>query len=1151
MAEVVDDGADRENLGLFHDHPFLSRTVYSWTEPLLAKARRGLLTGADFGDVPAWCDSRPLTERLDRYVRERKGGRGGQWVEMILRLFRCDILRSAANSTLSDLLMWVQLWPLASFLRQLSRLKEAEEAIPISPTLFLYPLGIVLLMLVRLWAISDCLSRIYAIGYLCRSSIMGCLYQKSLRLSNESRQRFSGGKGLNILSGDTNRISITLTLVNFVVLIPVRILTALAIGYYYLGVYAVPGILFILLIIGLLLIMARMLKLCRRRLAKASDDRLGLAQEAFGNIRIIKFLCMETPLEDKIGAARGQELNLLFRVNSLLALATAIDFWAPIFAATLAIACVALCGSAHLEAGALYAFMQAFSSLTIPLMALPMLMGAAVAARVATGRIDEFLLASERFAAPSARHLGPALADADRGAIIQFREASFKWDTFCAAEKVDTPADRARQRRRLLRRLLCTRQQDGDGGGDDDAGEELEQVVTDTKEFSTPFVLSNLNLSIPKGALVGITGASGAGKSSLLAAILGEMPSVGGSLCIGDGESPPPGTISYAQQTAWLAAGTVKENILFGQAYEEARYRSCIEQCQMIHDLQTFCEGDDTIVGGQGSATISGGQRQRINLARAIYAQAQIYLLDDPTSALDARVGRLIFDDCISTGLLAGKTRLVATHQARILSKCDLVIQLRDGEVVWQGRGADYLSVPGAETDASSLQEMSSSESVDDLMTGGCPEDDDGNSMALEQDCLRGTSDRRVMEEENISRNASADALSSYLRAFGGPLGFFILIVLVLASETLKVARDGLLKGRLGAPGGLLGGGDSVRFAVKYALLGTAQGAVSGILTITTVYLCLRAARILHHEAVGKLLRAQLPVFEETPLGRILGRFTGDLSLIDETFPESITDALFCLSALLSLMLLVGIYHCEMLLSLPLPIIATILLQQRFRRAWRQLHQLCNVAMVPVMSHFSESLGGLCLIRVFGREGDYISEFDRVNSRYCYACVWMMSVRRWASLRSAAVWILYWFLMACYCIYARIPGGAAGLLLSYVGQTIDSVDWAMRHLAEIESCFVSVERLHQYAHNVSSEVSSAVADAAGDGGKDDAGDLWNGHGQWPSRGHLVFDQVTIKYSKGTLATIADFTFDFAPGKKIAIVGRSGAGKSTLVGALFR
>lgn len=208
------------------------------------------------------------------------------------------------------------------------------------------------------------------------------------------------------------------------------------------------------------------------------------------------------------------------------------------------------------------------------------------------------------------------------------------------------------------------------------SGVNIENVTAKWSEESNENTLNDINLEISHGKLVAVIGPVGSGKSSLLHAILKELPLTEGNIHVD-------GIISYSSQEPWLFAGSIRQNILFGLEMDRQRYQKIVHCCALKRDFSLFPYGDKTIVGEKG-ISLSGGQRARVNLARAIYKEADVYLLDDPLSAVDTHVGKQLFDSCIN-GYLNNKTRILITHQLQYLKEADLIVIVNNGSVEAKG----------------------------------------------------------------------------------------------------------------------------------------------------------------------------------------------------------------------------------------------------------------------------------------------------------------------------------------------------------------------------------------------------------------------------------------------------------------------------------
>ena len=202
-------------------------------------------------------------------------------------------------------------------------------------------------------------------------------------------------------------------------------------------------------------------------------------------------------------------------------------------------------------------------------------------------------------------------------------------------------------------------------------------------------ILKDINIRFLNKSLTAVVGSVGSGKSSMLSALLGEMVKTSGRV-------NTIGSIAYVSQQAWIQNATLQDNILFGRQMDKKKYDQIISACALIPDFEMLPAGDQTEIGEKG-INLSGGQKQRISLARAVYADSDIYLLDDPLSAVDSHVGKHLFEQVLGPhGLLNGKTRVLVTHGITYLPQTDKIIVLKDGEVSETGSYQQLLDRKGA-----------------------------------------------------------------------------------------------------------------------------------------------------------------------------------------------------------------------------------------------------------------------------------------------------------------------------------------------------------------------------------------------------------------------------------------------------------------------
>lgn len=435
--------------------------------------------------------------------------------------------------------------------------------------------------------------------------------------------------------------------------------------------------------------------------------------------------------------------------------------------------------------------------------------------------------------------------------------------------------------------------------------------ATWTNEYNSK-TLSELNIKIKSGKLYALVGSVGSGKSSILQLLLGELPIYSGDVLIN-------GDISYGSQDSWMFSGTVRNNILFGLPYDKLRYQETVKHCALLTDFQQLPQGDKTFVGERGSA-LSGGQRARVSLARAVYKNASIYLLDDPLSAVDAHVGKLLFDECIGpNGYLARQraTRILVTHQVHFLKDADWIIVMEHGKVLRQGTFDDvmdidldkYVSPVASGDDKDGEPEGEDDEEIpfiDDapgtgkgyakLNTSEARKSLSRASVVSSVGDMSTTEDNEGRQEENSETQISFyKVFWQYFRA-GASLCVLISIVLFLIfSQLVTSGSDYFVTFWTNQEFIRLKGGETVFSTTDglyiYGFLILAVMAVTLSRGFIFFAVCMRASKELHDKSFLSLLHSPMRFFDTNPSGRILNRFSKDMGAVDELLPKAIIEA--------------------------------------------------------------------------------------------------------------------------------------------------------------------------------------------------------------------------------------------------------------------
>ncbi|XP_077359163.1 ATP-binding cassette sub-family C member 3 isoform X2 [Festucalex cinctus] len=696
-------------------------------------------------------------------------------------------------------------------------------------------------------------------------------------------------------------------------------------------------------------------------------------------------------------------------------------------------------------------------------------------------------------------------------------------------------------------------------------------------------VLHDINVLVPQGSLLAVVGHVGCGKSSLISALLGEMEKLEGEVSIR-------GSVAYVPQQAWIQNATLRDNILFGKAYNEQKYRCVLEACALTPDLQVLPGGDMTEIGEKG-INLSGGQRQRVSLARALYSHADVYLLDDPLSAVDAHVSKHIFDNLIGPeGALKGKTRILVTHGISYLPQVDNIVVMVDGRVSEMGSYQELLKQNGA------FAEFLRNYALDDVVEEDelteeliddedlFPEDTlsnhidmvdsepgineakrkfirqisiisaDGENPKSRSARRHGCSQRKHPEPQEkkqphgIGKLIQAETTETgrvklkvyleYAKAVGLLLSVLICILYGCQSAAAIGANIWLSEWTNDALQNQTEDNVNMRVGV-YAALGITQGVLVMISSFTLAMGNIGAARKLHHNLLANKLHTLQSFFDTTPIGRIINRFSKDVYVIDESLPSTVLMFLGTFFVSLSTMIVI-VSSTPIFAVVIAPLAFVYIFVQRFYVATsRQLKRLESVSRSPIYSHFSETITGSSVIRAFGRHAAFVSMSDTKvddNQKSYYPGI---VSNRWLGVRIEFIGNCIVLFAALFAVTGKndLNPGLVGLSVSYALQVTMSLNWMVRMTSDLENNIVAVERVKEYSET-KTEAPWEIEDK-------------KPHPDWPMQGNVEFHNYSVRYREGLDLVLKNLTLSVKGGEKVGIVGRTGAGKSSMTLCLFR
>ncbi|KAJ7224699.1 multidrug resistance-associated ABC transporter, partial [Mycena pura] len=989
-------------------------------------------------------------------------------------------------------------------------------------------------------------------GLLVRTAIIGSIFRKSLRLSGRARLEHSVGQITTMISSDTDKFDVSAYLLHYTWIAPLQLILAIALLIKTIGVSALVGFAVLLVAVPPQAILVKIMFDQRAKGVKITDARVRLITEVLQGIRLVKFYGWENFYADRIQEMRRREVATIrksaWATSALVALFTAISTIAMIMAF------IAYRLTGHdLDIAKIFTAVQLFSVARVPLIMLPVVLSFLAPTLVAARRVAAFLSAEELASAYTVDGAAPHAIAVD---------GDFTWENvhdvarpddeeeldptrkmLKAKEKKEREKQEKERRKREAREAKQKRKAAGKPGAlptvADSEAEKTAGAPDESKD--EPFALHGLRLTVSRGAFVGIIGRVGSGKSSILQALVGEMRRTRGEALTGV-QTIFGGKVAYVPQVPWIRNETVKNNILFGEPDDESRLQEVVDACALQYDMDVLPSGLETEIGEKG-INLSGGQKARISLARAAYSPADIVLLDDPLSAVDAHVGKAIVENCLVNGPLAKKTRVLVTHALHVLHRMDYIYVMDGGEIREHGT-YDSLSQSG-NLFPRLIAEYGSKQDGEKLGAKDAvthTRGDAGNLTDFQMaDEKKLATALMQVEERNIGA-VTWTVYRRYLVYAGSALwGLLVAAVLILGqgsqvmtsiflgwwtSETIKGFTQGQYMG-------------------VYAAVSGATAIFSFFVSLCFTIIGLIASLQLFKAALACVLKAPMSFFDTTPMGRIISRLSKDQDTLDGELPMmAMQFALSFCSIIGTVALVFYVFPYLGLLFIPLTgfyILAAIY----YRRTSVETKRMDSLLRSALYASYSETLTGLATIRAYGEQARAIKDADHGLDMENRAKYMTISIQRWLGIRldlCANVLVLGIALFAA-AFRQSVDPSKVGVVLSY---TLAGTSFVCRMIminqfAQIEQSMNAVERVLHYTE-LPSEASAVT--------KHDPPP------SWPDKGEITFSDVEMRYRDNLPLVLDGVSFHIRPGEKIGVVGRTGAGafhvrKSSLLQALFR
>ena len=971
-----------------------------------------------------------------------------------------------------------------------------------------------------------------------KPALIGLIYRKITRLSTHSINKVSIGKIVNIAANDLNSLEFLTFFVFYFVISPFVLAASLAILWTLVGAACIPGIIFLFMIWPIQVLLSKFGGGFLSKKNAVTDERVKLTNEMIEGIRLLKMYGWDTQFADKIKETRKEEVGLLKKLGYTDYIGTHLFArLSPALGSFIIFVTYTMTGG-DLTASKIYATIMMLSFLRAAVVQYSsMSLRFITEMRLTFKRIIDLLeedemQTNESFEAPFRKDNA-----------VEFEDFTAYWD-----EKLN-PAN----------------SQNGNGNGSTNLPRNF-KLLTQTSNPMSPHysraqspkndgqdplvglsfdkpTLANITFSVKKGTLCALVGKVGSGKSTALMSFFNEIPRTEGHIRF-------TGRLAYVEQEVSIYPGTVKSNILFGRPQDEERYRKIVKACCLLDDFKELPNGDRTEIGERG-VNLSGGQKARIALARALYSDADIYLLDDPLSAVDTKVAKTLFKKAIR-GVLKDKTVLLATHQVHFARQAEKIVVFDNGMIKTQGtlheiakEDSAIMSIfqtkhqkkKAADTFEDSEESVSSRSTESDRSrieeaTDLPPQNGSEPSIEAEKREERG---KLIEQEKDESSKVGWKIYKYYIRNVGS-IPALIFFAMILASiEITWVLYTYLL-------GYWSDGVWTNAFAVKvFGGIVLLFFCILILREILFVNFSLHASSNLHDSILQRVIRAATQFFDTNPAGRILNRFSNDVGVLDRYMLQAqneVLDAMFYFTAIFATACILFPW-----LILPAAIMITFVLTlvkllKRFIIQGRGVELLTRS---PIYSLFSTTLSGLVSIRVYQQENVFIHKFSHLLNRNCRAFNFYYDVTRvFAFYCDMAAGLFACSGIGILVFYGHISAATTGLLCTYLLVITDHAQFSMRQVLLHIMQMASTARIKNYT-----EIPQE-ADVVLPSDKELVQDK-----KWPSKGEVAFNNVYLRYRQNTDFVLKGLNFTVKPGEKVGCVGRTGAGKSSIIQALFR